>query len=313
MTIAPERERSSRSVELPEDDRPVSRSIPQLAEPARLRAAGTASIVIGALLLGFVAQFAGVSHLTEARDQQLSMDAFRYDLANATAPVGQVGRDGKLLAAGTPVAILEIPALSVRQVVLEGTSSKTTLSGPGHRRDTPLPGQAGASVIYGRQASYGAPFVALAQLSKGDAITATTGQGVARYTVTNVRFTGDPLPAPMASGDGRLTLVSGAGIPFAPNSIVRVDAKLTSSAQPGPGKVVGYAALPSEELTMEGDSSVWPLLVLGFILLFVSLALFTLSRRVWGRWQTWIVAVPVFLAVGGFTAQQVAILLPNVL
>lgn len=313
MTIAPERERTTRSVEPPEDDRPVSRSIPQLAEPAKLKAAGTASVVIGALLLGFVTQFVGVSHLTEARDQQLAMDAFRYDLANATAPVGQVGPDGKLLAAGTPVAILEIPAISVRKVVLEGTTSGTTLSGPGHRRDTPLPGQAGASVIYGRQASFGAPFAALSSLSKGDRIIATTGQGKASYTVTDVRYTGDALPAAIPSGGGRLTLVSGAGIPFAPNSIIRVDASLTSAAQPGPGKVVGYAALDADELTMEGDSSAWPLLVLGFILLFVALGAFTLSRRVWGRWQTWIVAVPVFLAVGGFTAQQVAILLPNVL
>ena len=33
---------------------------------------------------------------------------------------------------------------------MEGTSSGTLMSGPGHRRDTPFPGQAGVSVIVGR-------------------------------------------------------------------------------------------------------------------------------------------------------------------
>lgn len=300
---------------LSDDDaeRPVSRSLPHLAQPARFTVAGIAVAVIGALLVGFVLQFAGLSQITQARDQQLALESLRFELANATAPVGQVGRDGKLLAEGTPVAILEIPSLDLHQVVLEGTASGTTLSGPGHRRDTPLPGQVGASVVYGRQSTYGAPFSAIASLSKGDRITATTGQGVAKYTVTNVRFTGDELPAAMKAGEGRLTLVSGAGLPFIPNTIVRVDAQLDTDLQESPGKVVGYAALNPSELTMEGEDSAWPLLVLGFILLFVTLALFTLSRRYWGRWQTWIVAIPVLLASGIFTAQQVATLLPNLI
>jgi sortase A len=296
-----------------DDERAVSRSIPQLGEPARLKAAGTASILVGALLLGFVVQFAGLSQISFARDQQLALDSLRFDLANATAPVGQVGADGKLLAIGTPVALLEIPAIGMRDVVVEGTTSGATLSGPGHRRDTPLPGQIGASVIYGRQASYGAPFGALSSLSKGDTITATTGQGVAKYTVTDVRFTGDALPAAMKSGEGRLTLVSAAGIPFLPDSIVRVDARLTSTPAESPGKVVGYPALNANELTMQGDASAWPLLVLGVVALFAAIGLFTLSRRFWGRWQTWIVAVPVVIAFGTFTAQQVAVLLPNIL
>jgi LPXTG-site transpeptidase (sortase) family protein len=301
------------TIEEERDARPVSRSLPRLGEPARFRVAGTALAVVGALLLGFVIQFAGLSQISYARDQQLALDAFRYQLANATAPVGQVGPDGKLLEIGTPVAVLEVPSIGMREIVLEGTTSSTTVSGPGHRRDTPLPGQVGASVVYGRQASYGAPFRSLSSIKVGDTITATTGQGAAAYTVTDVRYTGDALPAAMASGEGRLTLVSAAGVPFLPDSIIRVDAKLTSTAQQSPGKVIGYAALDQSELTMEGESGGWPLLVLGMILLFVTLALFTVSRRYWGVWQTWIVAVPVLIAFGTFAAQQVAILLPNVI
>jgi sortase A len=290
----------------------TAQALPQLSEHERHNLGGTALVVLAMLLLGFVVQFGGLSQISYARDQQLALSSFRYELANATAPVGQVGPDDRLLAPGTPVALIEAPGIGLRSVVLEGTTSEVTLSGPGHRRDTPLPGQLGASVVYGRQAAYGAPFANIASLSVGDKITATTGQGVATYAVTDVRLTGAALPAAMTAGEGRLTLVSAAGLPFLSNSIVRVDAKLTSSVTPSPARVLGYAALGSNELIMTGDSTAWPSLVLSLVILAILLVLFSLSAKYWGRWQTWIVAVPVLIALGSFGAQQVAILLPNV-
>jgi len=77
--------------------------------------------------------------------------------------------------------------------------------------------------------------------------------------------------------------------------------------------VLSYQALDESELTMAGNPTAWPLLVLGLIILLVFLALVSISRRYWGKWQTWIVAVPVLLALGSFAAQQAAILLPNLL
>ncbi|CAN5264559.1 sortase [soil metagenome] len=296
-----------------DDDRPASQSLPTLAEPEKLRFAGTALVAIGALLLGFAIQFALVSQVSYVRDQQLALTDFRYQLANATAPVGQTGQDGKLLPLGTAVALLAAPSIGLTDVVFEGTTSEVTKSGPGHRRDTALPGQSGASVVYGRQAAYGAPFASIAQLVPGATITATTGQGVAKYTVTDVRYTGDPVPSALSAGEGRLTLVSAAGLPFLPQTVVRVDAKLTSAAQPTPDRVLSYAAIGEEELTMAGDGSAWPLLVLALILLVVATALFTVSRRFWGTWQTWIVAVPVTIAIGLFAAGQLATVLPNLM
>jgi sortase (surface protein transpeptidase) len=290
-----------------------AQALPQLSEHERHSLGGTALILLGALLLGFAAQFAGISQISYSRDQQIALSSFRYELANATAPVGQVGPDDRLLALGTPVALLEAPTIGLRSVVLEGTTSAVTMSGPGHRRDTPLPGQLGASVVYGRQAAYGAPFASIAKLSVGDTISATTGQGVANYQVTGVRFTGSPLPPAMGAGEGRLTLVSASGIPFLSDSVVRVDAKLTSTVSPSPARVLGYSALGANELTMAGDPVAWPYLVLALIILAILLALFSLSVKYWGRWQTWIVAVPVLVALGSFAAQQVAILLPNLI
>ena len=297
----------------PEADRPTSRALPQLDTPEQFRLTGAALVALGILLVGFALQFAGISQVSYARDQQLAFDDFRYQLANATAPVGQTGPDDKLLEPGTPVSLLSIAKLGLSATVLEGTTSNITIAGPGHRRDTVLPGQLGASVVYGRQSSYGAPFGRIGELVPGDVIVATTGQGEAKYSVTDVRYTGDPLPTPLPADKGRLTLVSAAGLPFLPDTVVRVDAILTSTPQASPAPVLGYAAIDSSELTMAGNPTAWPMLVLGLIVLLVFLGLVSISRRYWGKWQTWIVAVPVLLALGSFAAQQAAILLPNLL
>jgi hypothetical protein len=71
--------------------------------------------------------------------------------------VAAVDDGGRLVPTGTPTAVLEIPRLGVRGVVGVGTSSDALKSGPGHLRDSPMPGQAGASVILGgRRAGCGA-------------------------------------------------------------------------------------------------------------------------------------------------------------
>jgi sortase (surface protein transpeptidase) len=275
--------------------------------------AGTALVVLGALLLGFIAQFAGLSHIAAARDQQLTLDAFRVQLATATAPVGQVGSDDKLIPLGSPVAIVSIPALGLTQAALEGTSSEVTTHGLGHRRDTPLPGQAGVSVIYGRQSTYGAPFARIGSLQRGDTITVTTGQGESTYRVSDVRYSGDPVPPSISSTAGRLSLVSGGGLPFLPDTVVRVDADLVTPAFVTPNPVFGIEVLDPSELTMAGDPSAWPVLILSLIALGVALALFAISRRFWGLWQSWIVAIPLFLVFGLLAARQVAVLLPNLI
>ncbi|WP_022903212.1 sortase [Curtobacterium sp. B8] len=292
---------------------PAARAIPTLGEPDRWRFGGSAVVVLGLLLVGFALQFTGVSQISYARDQQLALDAFRYQLANATAPVGQTGTDGRLVPDGTPVAIVRVPALGLDTVVLQGTTSDVTRSGPGHRRDTPLPGQVGASVVYGRQTAYGGPFGRIDQLRTGAVITATTGQGTAEYRVVDVRRSGDHVPAPLGAGDGRLTLVSGAGLPFLPDSIVRVDAELVSKAAVTPTPAIGYSSLAPEELTMAGDGSVWPFLVLGLVVLAAMVALFAVGMRFWGRRQTLVVAVPVVLAIGLSAASQLTVLLPNLM
>lgn len=274
-------------------------------------ASGTAMVLIGLIALGIVVQVAGVSQLRHSRDQTLLYEDFRYELANATAPIAQVDPEGNLFALGTPMAIVSIPQLGLTEVVLEGTSSRTMLSGPGHRRDTVLPGQAGASVVMGRQAAYGGPFGSIDTLAAGDTFTATTGQGASTYKVVGIRHEGDPQPAELADGEGRLTLVTASGPSFFADGVVRVDAELVSEpfVTPVPALLVG--SLGDSEGPLASDDSGWLPLLLILEVAVGAVFLFTFASRRWGTWHTWVVAVPVSIIIGCTIAEQVVVLLPN--
>ncbi|MCL2543999.1 MAG: sortase [Nocardioidaceae bacterium] len=289
----------------------LRRAVPRLSEHTLLRVSGWAMIIFVALLAGFLVHLLVISQLAEHRSQRLLYDEFRTELASGTAPVGQVDVHGDLLAMGAPVAVLSIPALGVTDTVVEGTSGRALLSGPGHRRDTPLPGQSGISVIYGRQAAYGGPFRDISHLQPGDTITTITGQGTATYQVLDVRRAGDTAPAMPSATSSRLTLVTAAGVPFASGSIVRVDASLEGRTEPTPQPVLRLGSLTHAEDPMASDPSGWLPMALWLELVLVAGVLLVLALRRWGRWHTWIVGVPVVILLGIEIAQQVVLVLPN--
>ncbi|GAC1525509.1 MAG: sortase [Marmoricola sp.] len=268
-------------------------------------------VVFAALFIGFVFHLVAFSNLAEHRSQSTLYNTFRSELAFGTAPVGQVDANGALLQPGAPVALLAIPSLGISDTVVEGTSGRTLLDGPGHRRDTPLPGQQGVSVIYGRQAAYGGPFGGIASLKTGATITTTTAQGHATYRVVDVRHAGDRAPALVSTTSGRLTLVTADGTPFLTGSVVRVDADMVGKAFPKPQPVLRPGSLTSAEDPMSSDPSGWLQLFLwGELALIVTVAVAVAYRR-WGTWHTWIVGLPLALLIGTEMAKQVVIVLPN--
>lgn len=276
-----------------------------------MRVPGAVLTLLGVVLLSFVLHITVISHLRYERAQQTAYADFRAQLAEATAPVGQTDFNDRQLALGVPVAVLEFPALGTRQVVFEGTTASVLQNGPGHRRDTPLPGQPGTSVVMGRLAAYGGPFGGLRLLTAGDAVVVTTGQGRHEYRVRGQRKPGDPLPPPLTAGAGRLTLMTGGGLPYLPEDVLRVDAELTSQPQEAPVRTVGRQSLSPAEEGMASDNGAWvPLVLWGQLLL---VAVFAVSWA-WARWgapQAWVVGVPVLAGVGLTVADQVARLLPN--
>ena len=283
------------------------------------RGIGSAILILAACLLGFTAWLAFLSKLHYDRAQHGAYDALRIALAEGTAPVGPTqvinpnenNSPSELVPLGTPVAVLSIPKLGLRAVVLQGTTGSVLENGPGHLRDTQMPGQVGISVIMGRRAAYGGPFSKLSTLNPGDPITVVTGQTVAQYQVIDLRRGGDPSPPPPATGQSRLILVTADGAPFAPSGMLYVDADLTSKPQPAPPMVLSAANLAPSENAMGTETQAWlPIVFWGQLLLLFTLAL-TLLWNYWGKWQTWVIAVPILGYLVLSVADEVTRLLPN--
>lgn len=294
----------------PPDEKPEP-TVPLGGKPAAVRLAGQALSIVAALTLCLVAQFALIGALAHNRDQDRAYDAFRDQLANAKAPVGGVDMDGHPLEAGTAVAVLVIPRIGLREVVGEGTTASVLKSGPGHRRDTVMPGQPATSVIMGRRAGYGGPFSKVGSLARGDLIAVTTGQGKHQYEVMGVRHANDPQPETVR-GQGRLTLVTADGPPYLPTDVLRVDARLLTPAMPAAGALPKYALADSEEALAGDSSTLVPMVIWGLLLALAAAGVVYVHQRV-GRWHAWVIGVPLLGALGVTVADQVASLLPNVL
>ena len=291
--------------------RPRSRPVRTDAQRARARGVAMSLSIVALLCLTFVATVSVLGALKEHRDQKTAYDSFRYELANGTAAVGQTDENGVLLEPGTSVAVLTIPAMGIDSIVLEGTTSGVLQSGPGHRRDTVLPGQPGVSVIYGRQAAFGGPFAKIATLAPGTELKVVTGQGESTYRIVDVRRAGQPVPVLQAKG--RLVLVTADGRPYLPTGVVAVDADLVSEAFPANPRVITAAALAPAEQPLQGDPAAWiGVLLWAQALLIAGVALVWCWVR-WGRWETWLVGVPVVLALGVAASAQAAQLLPNLM
>lgn len=267
-------------------------------------------------LFAFVMNVTVISAVEHARSQRVAYAELREQLSAVTAPVGQVDAAGQLLALGTPVAYLTIPGLGLeREVVFEGTTAQVLTKGPGHRRSSVLPGQAGVAILYGRGWSHGGPFGGAADLSVGAPITVTTGQGEHSYRVTGVRKDGSPIPPPpnASQGGGRLTLVTAVGAPFAPAGTVYVDADLTSTAAVAAPRVLGAAGLLPSEEALASDRTAWPAVALMLQALALCSVAIAVATRRWGRSQAWLVGVPVLALTAVLASRQVMRLLPNLL
>lgn len=283
-------------------------------KPATIRlVAGRTLVALGAASLIFLGQLFIISHVQYESAQFKANETFRFELANGTAPVGQVDMNGNLLSQGTPVAVLMIEKIEVQEIVLEGTSSAVTIDGPGHRRDTVLPGQAGISVIYGRQSAYSGVFSRLGELEVGDKIEAITGQGESSYTVSNIRRAGDDATNQLGDSMGRLTLVSTSGLPFFATDVLRVEATLDGDPKPTPNRVIPNRAIAENENALASNmDALTPLIFLTQFLIVLLLAISWLSRK-WGKVQSWVAGAPAIIFFGGIWSSQIIQLLPNLL
>lgn len=270
-------------------------------------------IVVSALLLALALNVMIVGQVRYFVAQQQLSDTFRDQLEEGTAPVSEADVDEHLLADGAPVGIIDIPRLGVRSVIVEGTDSGTTQLGPGHRRDTSLPGQVGESVIIGRAAAFGGVFGRIQELAPGDTFTITTGQGEHEYEVIGLRYAGDPSPPRLQAGESRVILTTARGVPYIPTGIARVDAQLVSEPQPAGMRQTRFATLPPSDVAMAGDSSMAWALVFALQFLVVVEVFAVWAYRNLGARRTWIVFLPLTMLASLWVSGEIVRLLPNML
>jgi sortase A len=280
----------------------------------RLSIASSACTVLVLVCGWMLLQLLVLGGLAHSRSQDLLYSQFRAELAQATAPTGELDYNGHAVQPGAPVALLTIPEIGLRQVVVDGTASVDLMAGPGHLRDTPLPGQAGWSWVFGRGSIYGAPFRKIADLSKGDPVTVLTGQGKVDYAVLDVRRAGDPVPSlPTGSTGGLMTLVTADSHGFLSalraSSPVYVD--LTTDKALPDGLVA--SAVPAAELVMARDTSSLPMLTLLLAVLTGLVLAITAARRHFRAALVWLVSTPVAIALAWAVTDQVTRLLPNLM
>ena len=126
------------------------------------------------------------------------------------------------LAVGDAAFVLQIPALGVNEVVVEGASASELRGGPGRRLDSVQPGDSGNTVIQGHKTRFGGPFGQLKDLKGGNSIYLRSRSGdVTVYKVAKVRTVGsDQVKYLEFEGPNRLTLVSSAGGPLDGSRVV---------------------------------------------------------------------------------------------
>jgi sortase A len=269
--------------------------------------AGLALVGIGLLIVLFLVYLFAFTPLSASRSQQRLAQSltgkplFRYGLvAGHPSPEG------------SPVGVLEIPALHLDQIVVQGTSAADLMNGPGLMLGSALPGAPGNAVIAGRRVTFGAPFGSLGQLRPGDRIRVVDGAGTFIYKMSKVEtVTAGQRDVITPTTSNRLTLVTSDST-FLPNGRLVAVAKLVGRpVAAGPASTI---AVPSDELGLSGDPVAGGLAVMWSLLTIAVLIGAGLAVWRWRRpWLIYLFTAPIVVACGLFACESVARALPATL
>jgi len=262
------------------------------------RCAGSSLLLLAVFIGGLLGYLFGASRVQEAAVQSRLYSTFAAELGQDLGPLGPTSP-------GRPVAILDIPGIGVRNVIIvEGTAAAQLDLGPGHLRNTPLPGQLGMSVVYGRRATFGAPFARLGDLRPGTQIVTYTQQGRAVYKVAAI---GDSQHPVTDTSLNRLVLLTSSSAAV-PAYYLEVDADLTTSAHNGP---VQMPAIGPAEQAMASDSGALVLTMLWGLALVLTSIGGALAAARWSGWPVYLIIAPAVLAILWNLYENLAGLLPN--
>jgi sortase A len=157
-------------------------------------------LIIGLLALSYVG-FA----LLDARLYQAEQ-ARRFERALKETNLARAESPAIAVSEGSPLGRIEISAVGLTVMVLEGTDEGTLRRAVGHIRGTPLPGQQGNVALAGHRDTF---FRGLRKIRVNDEITLTTLSGSYRYRVDSTKVV-KPEETEVLEDDGDdiLTLVT---------------------------------------------------------------------------------------------------------
>lgn len=136
-----------------------------------LRVIGRTFIATGVLILLFLGyQLFGTTLITDQHQETLGADL----KVTASDPLPTIEQPADL---GEGVALIQIPRIEVKKIVVEGIGVEDLKKGPGHYPGLAYPGQKGNVVISGHRTTYGGPFYRLDEVAVGDEIKLTDRAG----------------------------------------------------------------------------------------------------------------------------------------
>lgn len=224
---------------------------------------------------------------------------------------------------GAAVGHLQIDAIGVSWVFVEGVSVADLKEGPGHYSETPLPGQAGNAAIAGHRTTYGAPFGNVDQLQPGDEIVVETVQGTFTYLVRQTEivspsqvevlqsdhwdFDGNP-----ATIENALTLTA-CHPKYSASQRIVIAAELVGEPAPDTPRAEPAAEGPVEfESNLSGErAGAWPAIVFALLCALIWLVSWAIGKK-WrkAKWPAYVVGIVPFLVALFFFFENFSRLLP---
>lgn len=307
---------------------PVPPPEPTRRRVSRVERVAVVATVLGAIVVLFALHQFVITDIYYERSQRLLGAELRQYLLAASGggddeevPEGQDGLLGRESAVsedgppppgpGDPVALLTIPRLGLEAVVVQGTGSDELAKGPGHFRNTPMPGEPGNVGIAGHRTTHGAPFRGLDDLEAGDEIKVSAAGGHFTYRVTSLEVLDVGDRDPLTPGrDPILTLVTS-------NPAYRASERLVVT-----GELDGTAIIPNERIPTSvvdpgesglGGTGTWAAVIVWVQFTLLALVGAWWLRRNWLRWPAYAVAVPILLFTLFQLFESVSALMPSTL
>jgi sortase A len=135
----------------------------------------------------------GALEQSRAEDQLNQLESQYPSPADLAAIAGVSGTEAKAqvladrfephLADGHAIGRIKIDRIGLDMVVVQGTDTSSLQKGPGHYKNTPLPGQPGTVAIAGHRTTYLAPFRHIDEIQDGDEVRLEMPYAAFTYTV----------------------------------------------------------------------------------------------------------------------------------